>query len=508
MSGLMDFFTAEAGQRRRAALDEFGRDIGYYVPPELRNLLGFAAEMTPTATLERAGQASERMLDADRTAMERVGDLGTMLSETAGVAAPMMVANRAAMPVAEAIQEGLLGFSVGADMAYDAIPSDLIYAGRSLAEGDFRGVSEAFSPGREAQDLSAATTMPWRERIEASIPRSWLDPKFDRPQWNPISNVAANRPESEMRAIQSPAGTLVPERRLNLEGLLGSTLIPALGDRSVAGVNIEGVGDISYAAPIRSLGGADFMREQGTGLWANDFTPARDLAQTAQRVIEAGGDPVMAYTAMGPQSGDFSTMMAQAIVNQIDPQRINPQVAAEFDERARQFVPSFQGIMEPNLEERLLNDHTGSQRWALWQALDRANFRDAGLPDVNLARRSITDPRLLNAVPFDSGLTLGRMTGGLLDRIDVEHPTYNTQIGGDYIGGMDPVAGPIIWRDFFEARRAAGASPSSDQRAFLMNSPRMTQVVDRQMIEEAGEMAEYLRGLNDPTSPFRLWLNR
>ena len=110
----MDFFTADAGQRRRAALDEFGRDIGYYVPPELRNLLGFAAEMTPTATLERAGQASQQMLAPDRTAMERVGDLGTMLSETAGVAAPIMVANRAAMPIADAVQEGLLGFSVGA----------------------------------------------------------------------------------------------------------------------------------------------------------------------------------------------------------------------------------------------------------------------------------------------------------------------------------------------------------------------------------------------------------
>lgn len=114
MSGLLEFFSSEAGQRRRAALNEFGRDVGYYVPPELRDLLGFAAEMTPTATLERAGQASQRMFDADRTAMERVGDLGTMLSETAGVIAPAAVAGRSAMPAAQALQEGLLGFSVGA----------------------------------------------------------------------------------------------------------------------------------------------------------------------------------------------------------------------------------------------------------------------------------------------------------------------------------------------------------------------------------------------------------
>ena len=119
--GVLDFFGREAGQRRRAALDEFGRSLEQYVPPEMRGLLGFAAEMTPTATLERAGQASQRMFDADRTATERVGDLGAMLSETAGVVAPMMVAPRAGMTATQAVQEGLLGFSAGSRQAGRAV---------------------------------------------------------------------------------------------------------------------------------------------------------------------------------------------------------------------------------------------------------------------------------------------------------------------------------------------------------------------------------------------------
>jgi hypothetical protein len=114
MDGILNFFGSEAGQRRRAALNDLGRNIGYYIPPELRGLLGAAAEMTPTSTLERAARASQSMVSPNRTASERIGDLGTMLSETAGVVAPAMVANRAAMPAAEALQEGLLGFSVGA----------------------------------------------------------------------------------------------------------------------------------------------------------------------------------------------------------------------------------------------------------------------------------------------------------------------------------------------------------------------------------------------------------
>ena len=115
MDGLLDFFSREAGQRRRAALDEFGRDVGYYVPPELRGLLGLAAEMTPSATIDRAAQAGGEMMAPDRTPTERAESAGRMLSETAGVAAPMMVAGRAAMPAAQAVQEGLLGFSVAAD---------------------------------------------------------------------------------------------------------------------------------------------------------------------------------------------------------------------------------------------------------------------------------------------------------------------------------------------------------------------------------------------------------
>ena len=115
MAGLLDAILGMSGQERTEALRQLGRDLEYYVPPELRGILGFAAEMTPSETLSRAGASGREMLAPERTAMERLGSAGQMLSETAGVAAPMMVAGRAAMPAAQALQEGLLGFSVAAD---------------------------------------------------------------------------------------------------------------------------------------------------------------------------------------------------------------------------------------------------------------------------------------------------------------------------------------------------------------------------------------------------------
>ena len=109
--GILDFFSREAGQRRRAALDDFGRDLGYYVPPELRSRLGLLASMNPVEGVSRSMQASERMTAPGRTPMQRVGDAGEMLSEVAGVVAPVAVAGRAGIPAAQAMQEALLGFS-------------------------------------------------------------------------------------------------------------------------------------------------------------------------------------------------------------------------------------------------------------------------------------------------------------------------------------------------------------------------------------------------------------
>lgn len=117
MANILDAITGMTGQERTAALRDLGRRAEYYVPPELRGILGFAAEMTPSETLNRAAVAGGEMLAPGRTPMQRVGSAGRMLSETAGVAAPIAAGPRAGMTAAQSLQEGLLGFSMAADDA-------------------------------------------------------------------------------------------------------------------------------------------------------------------------------------------------------------------------------------------------------------------------------------------------------------------------------------------------------------------------------------------------------
>ena len=104
------FFSREAGQKRRAWLDE---TVNYFTPPELRGPLGLINEANPVTSMERASTASQTMLAPETSGWGRVAAGGDMLSNMAGVVAPAMVAGKAGLPAVNAIEEGLLGWAPG-----------------------------------------------------------------------------------------------------------------------------------------------------------------------------------------------------------------------------------------------------------------------------------------------------------------------------------------------------------------------------------------------------------
>lgn len=121
MEQLFRFFSPDAIERRGRAAADFGRDLEQYIPPNLRPLVGLLVDSNPVMGIDRAGDASARVVAPDRSVMERIGDLGEALSETAGVVAPMGAAAKVGRPAAEAMQEGLLGMSVPARSAAQAV---------------------------------------------------------------------------------------------------------------------------------------------------------------------------------------------------------------------------------------------------------------------------------------------------------------------------------------------------------------------------------------------------
>jgi len=105
------------GQVRRRALDELGRSLEYYIPPNLRPLASFLGEMTPTAAHERATLATRDLIAPDRTMGERLQSGADLALDTAGLAAFPVALGRLGRPAQEVSQELLLGMSVNPQAA-------------------------------------------------------------------------------------------------------------------------------------------------------------------------------------------------------------------------------------------------------------------------------------------------------------------------------------------------------------------------------------------------------
>ena len=106
--GILDYFTPEARRGNRQALEGL---LMQFIPPEMRPQLNLLAELNPVVSMERAGQDAQQLFAPDQTLMDRLAAGGRMASNMAGVVAPAMVAGRAGVPVANAVQDVLTGYS-------------------------------------------------------------------------------------------------------------------------------------------------------------------------------------------------------------------------------------------------------------------------------------------------------------------------------------------------------------------------------------------------------------
>ena len=456
--------------------------------------------------------------------------------------------------IAAVVPAGRVATGVGraaANVDTGALTADAIGTGRALARGDTDLLREVFQRGGEAQGLSAdIKRVPVRgqdpqeiRRLEANIglrnekgraiPSALeaMASQFDA-FGNRISNIAPDKktgktfmhPASGVRmntAIEDQAvskrtrGEANPRREVKLK--VGDGLIAAFGDRAVADVDIEGYSGKQLDRPISMYGGSGYIRDNpNKRIWASDKDVTKPLLASLNRASRDGLKPYMIYTSMGAQSSDFATNdLIRDYIRDVDVSPELRQTLADKLKASKDFTDkdfpyddlisggnsrrNTRGLLD-GVDSYIANMN-GSNRRAIWQAMDSAPFRDAGIP-IGEMRLAQTDPDLLYANAFDSGLNLGRpdLSKELLDQS--AHPIYPTAIAGDYAGSL-PVQVPaaITFRDFFNSRRGLleGSKPSaasSDQRSFLMSHGNIVQPVDQQMVDELGQFTEYWRNFN------------
>jgi hypothetical protein len=282
-------------------------------------------------------------------------------------------------------------------------------------------------------------------------------------------------PVSEMKMELQPIANLPPKIIASPEKMQGGAILPFVGDRSAAGQNLLGIGDVKFQTPVPLEGGYDFMRMQSpTGsIWASEKGAAQSLQNAVNQAGKVGkGDVFGVYSAMGPESMNFNTMMSDALLEQMKAGKISKKNIAAFDKEVRALRPEWKGVMNPDSRAQL--ESNGALRHVFVDRMQLDEFQNAGFPNIAYTRYAITDPLLLNEPMYSGGLAIGKMQpgAGLITNPVSPHKTYDTQLAGQYFGGLEQsLPKEILFPDWYKMRREIDAPVSGDVRSFQLSKP-------------------------------------
>ena len=197
-------------------------------------------------------------------------------------------------------------------------------------------------------------------------------PKPTKPQLDPAQMGRVRLPTfvEDVPFERTETGLAVPEKTLKIEELEGRVLTPAYGARPASAATLKKVGETELETPVKLEGGHGFMRE-GEGLWASEFPAMKSKASAMEKM----DDPLMVYTAMAGQAGDFSKMMSDTTLQIIKQSKITKKAAKEYDDRIKKEVdPSWPGILSENVDE-YVDKMPGTKRRELWHRMDADQYR-------------------------------------------------------------------------------------------------------------------------------------
>lgn len=412
--------------------------------------------------------------------------------------------------VGEVFQRSGKGGSVGAKILRDPVrgydPEEIARLEANVGLRDDKGRAKP-----EALEAMASQFDASGNRISNIRP----DAKTGLTNMHPAANVRMNTPIEEQKVVTKTRGEANPRREVTLK--VGDALVAAFGDRVVADTDILGYSGRALDNPQSMLGGSGYIRDaKNDRIWASDEEVTKPILASLERAAEQGFTPRLIYTAMGAQASDFATdQLLRDYIRGVDIDPSLRQVLADrliaskdFNDKnfpmedlisggnsRRNMVGLLDGV------EDYFDTMTGTNRRAVWQALDNSKFRDAGIP-IGEARIAQTDPDLLYANPFDTGLNIGTPVLGSSVSPQSFHNIYPTGILGDYYGSTSTqIPAAITFREFFNSRRGLReginpTSPASDQRSFLMSHKNIISPVDQQMVDEIGQFEEYWRRFN------------
>ncbi len=309
--------------------------------------------------------------------------------------------------------------------------------------------------------------------------------------WHPIGDnkrLAVPVDAMHFRSAPDPAVEMVPKRTMNLEELHGAALVPAPGDRTAAGTIVSEIGGRKID-PVRTEGGVDFMRTHDPhgAVWASNkgkiSSLQKHIGMAAEESIKQGGtgEVYLVYMPLSHGTTDFSAMMSDAVLAQVQAGGVSSTAAKEFDSILRKTRPEWKGLYHPEARAQLLGN--GELRHAFIDSVSLDRFTPKkGFPDLPTTRAAITRPDLMDTPIMQGGQGVAKVSGDIIANPAKPHATYNTQLAGKYAGEFAHTL-PLdkMFADWTAERRASGKPATHDMRSFMLG--RHVQVATPQWIE-------------------------
>ena len=276
-------------------------------------------------------------------------------------------------------------------------------------------------------------------------------PKVDR-NADLLQRVGDVKSVNGMEVEYTPGGVLVPRQSLRAEDIIDRPFVSSMADTSRGDKEILQSIDGQEANTVMR-GGQNFMRQADNydqeKLWASEEKAVKALiaaAKQAEKLPGAKRSPLLLPYQMAGKSPDFATFSTDIMVPYAI-QNMDASAKNALDKRIRDLrvskkqkdgttkvsypMTDWVGIDHPEVMTYLNN--AGGKRKNVLLALDE--FRDYGSLNLSQVRAIITDPDQL--APRPGSLINAGVIDTKQSRSPSNHPTYNTNLPGSYLGTFD-----------------------------------------------------------------------
>ena len=294
-----------------------------------------------------------------------------------------------------------------------------------------------------------------------------------------------------------PTHKFTEPQKLSIQDLQGGVLVGVPGDRSLTGHSLMSVNGVPLSKSVQLHGGPRYgQRKADLGedaFWASQSNAASAIQNKVTNAAErAKGNPVFGmYAAMAPDSSNYALHHTEALVNQLDALNPNKAKLRAFDNMIKEQHPDFLGMNHPEVMNQFAAN--SDLRKHVADRLNKSKIAaEYGMPSGEATIHAITDPALRNVSTGNTGFSVGEMRPGANLRPELEHPTYDTQIPGQFKGQM---IAQLPWQHYFpEAAAKIAANPKQAPHAwgtFKMGD--YHQPVTQELVDKISPIEEMLK---------------